>query len=86
MTGFALGPMPGTSIVEAADIIMGETELPAIPQLSQRGLGSDSVGRTASMLEAISIDRGPRAWRMTARPQLLTRRAWDRLERDLDQV
>lgn len=86
MTGFALGPMPGTSIAEAADIIMGETELPAIPQLPQRGLGSDAVGRTASMLEAMSIDRGPRSWRMTARPQLLTRRAWDRLERDLDEV
>ena len=86
MTGLALGPMPGTSMAEAADIIMGETELPAIPQLPERGLGSDPVGRTASMLEAISIDRGPRAWRMTARPQLLTRRTWDRLERDLDEV
>ncbi|AJI78735.1 uroporphyrinogen decarboxylase/cobalamine-independent methonine synthase family protein [Corynebacterium singulare] len=86
MTGFALGPMPGISIAEAADIILGETELPAIPQLPERGLGSDSVGRTASMLEDITIDRGPRAWRMTARPQLLTRRAWDRLERDLDEV
>lgn len=86
MTGFALGPMPGTSMAEAADIIMGETELPAIPQLPERGLGSDAVGRTASMLEAISIDRGPRSWRMTARPQLLTRRTWDRLERDLDEV
>ena len=86
MTGFALGPMPDTSMAEAADIIMGETELPAIPQLPERGLGSDSVGRTASMLEAITIDRGPRSWRMTARPQLLTRRAWDRLERDLDEV
>ncbi|TRX61648.1 methionine synthase [Corynebacterium hiratae] len=86
MTGFALGPMPGTSMTEAADIIMGETELPAIPQLPERGLGSDAVGRTASMLEAISIDRGPRSWRMTARPQLLTRRTWDRLERDLDEV
>ena len=86
MTGFALGPMHGTSMAEAADIIMGETELPAIPQLPERGLGSDAVGRTASMLEAISIDRGPRSWRMTARPQLLTRRAWDRLERDIDEV
>ncbi|HCT9180393.1 TPA: methionine synthase [Corynebacterium aurimucosum] len=86
MTGFALGPMPGTSMAEAAGIIMGETELPAIPQLPERGLGSDAVGRTASMLEAISIDRGPRSWRMTARPQLLTRRTWDRLERDLDEV
>ena len=86
MTGFALGPMPGTSMAEAADIIMGETEIPAIPQLPERGLGSDAVGRTASMLEAISIDRGPRSWRMTARPQLLTRRTWDRLERDLDEV
>lgn len=86
MTGFALGPMPGTSMAEAADIILGETELPAIPQLPERGLGSDAVGRTASMVDTISIDRGPRSWRMTARPQLLTRRAWDRLERDLDEV
>ena len=86
MTGFALGPMPGTSVAEAADIIISETDLPAIPQLPDRGLGSDAVGRTASMLEAINIDRGPRSWRMTARPQLLTRRTWDRLERDLDEV
>lgn len=86
MTGFALGPMPGISMAEAADIIMGETELLAIPQLPERGLGSDAVGRTSSMLEAISIDRGPRSWRMTARPQILTRRTWDRLERDLDEV
>lgn len=78
--------MPGTSMAEAADIILGETELPAIPQLPERGLGSDAVGRTASMVDTISIDRGPRSWRMTARPQLLTRRAWDRLERDLDEV
>ena len=86
MAGFALGPMPGTSVAEAADIIISETDLPAIPQLPDRGLGSDAVGRTASMLEAINIDRGPRSWRMTARPQLLTRRTWDRLERDLDEV
>lgn len=86
MTGFALGPMPGTSVAEAADIIISETSLPAIPQLPDRGLGSDAVGRTASMLEAINIERGPRSWRMTTRPQLLTRRTWDRLERDLDEV
>ena len=86
MTGFALGPMPGTSVAEAADIIISETDLPAIPQLPDRGLGSDAVGRTASMLEAINVDRGPRSWRMTARPQLMTRRTWDRLERDLDEV
>lgn len=86
MTGFALGPMPGTSMAEAADVIISETSLPAIPQLPDRGLGSDAVGRTASMLEAINIDCGPRSWRMTTRPQLLTRRTWDRLERDLDEV
>lgn len=87
MTGFALGPMPGTSIPLAADIILGETgDLPAIPQLPERGLGSDAVGRTAALLEAIHVDRGPRSWRMIARPQLLSRTTADRLERDLDEL
>ncbi|WP_460490636.1 uroporphyrinogen decarboxylase/cobalamine-independent methonine synthase family protein, partial [Corynebacterium nasicanis] len=45
---------------------------------------ADGVGRTAALLEAVSVDRGPRSWIMTDRPQLLTRRTRDLLERDLD--
>lgn len=88
MTGFGLGPpMPGTSMSEAADIVMGETgALPHLPQLPDRGLGSDAIGRTAGLLETLTVDRGPRAWQMTARPQRETRRVWDRMERDLDAI
>lgn len=71
----------------AADIVMGETgSLPHLPQLPERGLGSDLVGRTAGLLEAVNVDRGPRSWQMTSRPQILTRRTWDRWERDLDAI
>lgn len=83
MTSFGLGEMPGTNLAHAADIAFSETPLPHIPQLPARGLGSDLVGRTASLLP-IHVDRGPRSWRVTKRPQLLTRRAADQMERDLD--
>lgn len=87
MTAFGLGPLPGTDISAAADIVMGETwHLPHIPQLPQRGLGSDAVGRTAGLLEAVHVDRGPRSWQLSARPNLAMRQTWDRLERDLDAV
>lgn len=74
-------------MTEAADIVMGESgHLPAIPQLPERGLGADAVGSTAALLEAINVDRGPRAWQMTQRPQLMMRRTWDLWERDLDAI
>lgn len=87
MTAYGLGPLPGTSIPEAADVILSETgDLPHLPELPARGLGSDPVGRTAGLLEAVAVDRGPRSWIMTDRPQLLTRRTWDLLDRDLDEL
>ncbi|QGU04385.1 uroporphyrinogen decarboxylase/cobalamine-independent methonine synthase family protein [Corynebacterium comes] len=87
MTAYGLGPLPGTSIPGAADVILSETgDLPHLPELPDRGLGSDPVGRTAGLLEAVIVDRGPRSWIMTDRPQLLTRRTWDLLNRDLDEL
>ncbi|MGD7002370.1 hypothetical protein [Corynebacterium halotolerans] len=85
MVAFGLGELPGTSVADAADMILGETgDLVHLPQLPARGLGSDAVGRTAALLEAIHVDRGPRSWIMTPRPQLETRRAKDQIERDLE--
>lgn len=83
MTAFGLGELPGTSMEEAADIVASESPLPHIPQLPERGLGSDLIGRTAALLP-IHVDRGPRSWKVTPRPQIWTRRARDRFERDLD--
>lgn len=85
MPAYGLGELPGTSVAEAADMILGETgDLVHLPQLTARGLGSDGVGGTASLLEGINVDRGPRSWIMSARPQLETRRSRDLIERDLE--
>lgn len=87
MSAYGLGPLPGASVTEAADVILSETgDLPHLPELPERGLGSDALGRTAGLLEAVTVDRGPRSWIMTDRPQLLTRRTWDRINRDLDEL
>lgn len=79
----ALGPMPGTSMHEAAEVIAGECSVLSVPTLPARGLGSGLVGRTAGLLP-LHVEAGPRSWQLVQRPQLLTRRVWDRLEEDLD--
>lgn len=79
----ALGVMPGTSLVDAADVLAGECNILPIPVLPARGLGSDPIGRTAGLLP-FNVEAGPRAWQLVHRPQLVTRRVWDRLEEDLD--
>lgn len=83
MTAFGLGPMPGTDLVQAADVVLSETPTPHLPQLPARGVGSDLIGRTAALMP-LNLDIGPRSWRVTRRPQLATIRARDQFERDLD--
>lgn len=86
MSAYGLGVLPGTSLIDAADVVLSETgTLPHLPQLPARGLISEAIGRTAGLLESVSVDRGPRSWIMTDRPQLSIRRIWDRLTRDLDE-
>ncbi|QPK84033.1 methionine synthase [Corynebacterium qintianiae] len=81
MTAFGLGELPGTDLVKAAEIVLGESPTPHLPQLPERGLGSDLIGRTAALLE-IPIDRGPRGWRVATQH----RAAQDQMARDLDQL
>lgn len=82
---FGLGPLPGKSIAQACDVIAQETgEMMHLPQLPGRGLASGNVVRTASLLP-MNVERGPRSWRLSARPQLITRTARDLVERDLDE-
>ena len=80
---FALGPMPGTDLAQAADVVLSELPTPHLPQLPARGVGSDLIGRTAALLP-LNLDIGPRSWRVTRRPQIATMRARDQFERDLD--
>ncbi len=81
---YGLGELPGASIIAAADIIAGETgDLRQLPILPDRGV--DVVGLTTGILPGINVDAGPRSWMLSTRPQLRTRRIWDRVEADLDQ-
>lgn len=81
MRAYGLGVLPGTSVREAARMVLGETgEVVHLPVLPQRGLDSHPVGRTAALLPGIPVDRGPRGW--VLRPGNL--RLGDRLRRDLD--
>lgn len=81
---YGLGELPGASIIAAADIIAGETgDLRQLPILPARGV--DVVGLTTGILPGINVDAGPRSWVLSTRPQLRTRRIWDRVEADLDQ-
>ena len=81
---YGLGELPGASIIAAADIVAGETgDLRQLPILPARGV--DVVGLTTGVLPGINVDAGPRSWVLSTRPQLRTRRIWDRVEADLDQ-
>ena len=81
---YGLGELPGASIIAAADIVVGETgDLRQLPILPARGV--DVVGLTTGILPGINVDAGSRSWVLSARPQLRTRRMWDRVEADLDQ-
>lgn len=82
---YGLGPLPGTDLIEACDIIVSETgDMPHLPILPERGLGHDQVAVTAAMIAHLTIDRGPRGWVLTDRPRLATHDARDHFDRDLD--
>lgn len=79
------GPMPGTDPREASRIMMGECHgLPFLPELPDRGPGSDQVGRTLAMLADLPVDTSPRGWRLSDSRGRLSRRALDLLDRDGD--
>jgi hypothetical protein len=77
--------MPGTDPREAARIVMGECHaLPFLPELADRGLGADQVGRTLAMLVDLPVDVSPRGWRLSGSRGRPARIAADLLDRDSD--
>jgi methionine synthase II (cobalamin-independent) len=81
----AIGSMPGTDPREAATVVVGELpDLPHLPELPGRGLGTDLVGRAAALLVDIAVEVVPSAYRVAQRPGSDHRRAVDQLRRDLD--
>jgi hypothetical protein len=87
VTATALGPWPGTDPAEAARVIRGELGSPHLPflaELPDRGVGSDALGRTASLLVELAIDVQPHGWRLVDRPGKDQRRAKSALSADIN--
>lgn len=63
------GPVPGTDIGEAVRTIAGELPvLPYLPELADRGVGADTVGRTLALLVDLHAEVVPSGWRICSRP------------------
>jgi hypothetical protein len=87
VTATALGPWPGEDPLEAARIIRGELgdpHLPFLAELPGRGVGSDALGRTASLLVELAVDVQPHGWRIVDRPGKDLMRARSALSTDIN--
>lgn len=87
VTATALGPWPGQDPVEATRIIRGELGRPHLPYLAElpaRGVGSDAIGRTASLLVEMAVDVQPHGWRIVDRPGRDLLRARSALSTDIN--
>ncbi len=83
----ALGPWPGSDPAEAIRIIRGELgdpHVPFLPELPDRGVGSDAVGRTGSLLVDLALDVQPHGWRLVDRPGKDAQRARSALSTDIN--
>jgi hypothetical protein len=77
--------MPGKDPIEAATVVTGELpDLPHMPELPDRGLGADMIGRTAALLVDLAVEVMPSGYRVTAKPGLDHRQAVEHMRRDLD--
>ncbi|GII79460.1 hypothetical protein Sru01_44420 [Sphaerisporangium rufum] len=80
-----VGSHPGGDHLETLRTVFGELPgLPYLPELPDRGVGADMIGRTAGLLVDLPVAVQPSGWRVTDRPGRDLRRAREHLARDLD--
>ena len=80
-----VGSLPGTDAREAAAAVVGELPLlPHLPELPDRGVGADMIGRTAVLLVDLAVEVRPSGWRVASRPGHEHRRGVDLLRGDVD--
>ncbi|MEW1956157.1 methionine synthase [Kineococcus sp. NPDC059986] len=86
----AVGALPGEDSREAARTVFGELgdppHVPHLPLLPARGPGADPLGRTASLLVDLPVDRQPAGWRFVDAPGRDAARAGAFLRADLDEL
>lgn len=86
-TATGVGSLPGTDALAAARAAVDLCPaLPFLPELPERGVGADLVGRGTGLLAELPVDLQPAGWRLVPRAGHDLRRTLDLLERDLDAV
>lgn len=84
-TATAIGSMPGTDPVEACRVVFDELpDLPYLPELPDRGVGADMIGRAAALLVDTPVEATASGWKLADRPGRDARRAAGFLSHDLD--
>ncbi len=83
------GSWPGTDIREALRTVrdlLGEHDLPYLPELPARGPGGDILGRGAGLLVDLAVDLQPSGWRFVDRPGRDAARIAAYWREDLDEL
>lgn len=87
MRATGVGSMPGTDLEVGLGVVARELhDLRFVPELPARGVQAGMIGRSLSMLDGLSADLQPAAWRLTDAPGVDLRRARSLLAQDLDLV
>jgi methionine synthase II (cobalamin-independent) len=82
-----IGSWPGEDMAETLRITFDECpELPHLPELPARGIGSGIIGRGMAILSGMSADVQPAGWRLTDAPGRDQLRARAVLRDDRDQL
>ena len=91
-----VGSMPGGAVgeeqdnarayAEATRIVLGEVDLPHVPELPGRGAVANLTGRTLGLVADLGADLQPAGWRLTDAAGIDQRRARSLLAQDLDTV
>ena len=79
-----VGSLPGTEYAEAAAYVLGELDLPFVPELPARGPASTMTGRGVAVIGDLAFDLQPAGWRLTGTRGVDQRRARTMLAHDLD--
>lgn len=78
------GVDPGAALRLVIDGLGGAPGLPYLPELPDRGVGADMIGRGAGLLVEIAVELAPSGWRVADAPGRDHHRAVGHLRRDLD--
>jgi methionine synthase II (cobalamin-independent) len=86
-----VGSWPGedaAAFAEAVRVVLGELDVPHVPELPGRGATASMTGRALALLEGLTVDLQPAGWRLVGdgAPGVDHRRTRSLLAQDLDAV